>query len=607
MTPKENLTITTGKNVSSVKNRFIQPISVALVSIFFAMLLFGTAMMDLRRLEGILLDMLKKKALYIVEGMEKGTSEKYRHLMQAGQERYRGLYPGFFAQENGYAVEESLAKTLMDLASYIDNQESLNVIPREKLAEFCLREHIRSVALLDDKGRVSFQTGHLPSDIFSQAKLLAEGRQNIAMRLFGPSPDWKTYGIAGFVGVHRQNGKGAVLVLFDETGLEHWGLRVSTQEALGEMAWSSGVVYMAVEDLDGRLITQTGRVPEEKVEECLLLAGQARDPESAVSECVRVGSIKFLEVIVPFHLDGDTVGKVRVGLETQETDELLREKRRHVFFWTALMIGVGFFAMGLLYRSQNRHISKLQAVRDRLYQAEKLTSLARLGAKVAHEVRNPLNGISMAVQRLQHEFAPEGDEQKRAEFDRISRNVRDEIRRINNIVEDFLSLSRSERLELRRGSLVELLEKILFLASEEVRSRDIRIEKDWADGSFLILMDVDKMEQALLNIVRNAADSISGPGAINISLEVSQNGFASIKVRDTGVGVPEGEEERIFDAYYTTKEKGTGLGLAIAQEIIAAHGGEIRVRSRKEMGSTFEVLLPLCGKESATRGRINRE
>jgi signal transduction histidine kinase len=105
-------------------------------------------------------------------------------------------------------------------------------------------------------------------------------------------------------------------------------------------------------------------------------------------------------------------------------------------------------------------------------------------------------------------------------------------------------------------------------------------------------MDANKMEQALLNIVRNAADSISGQGSIMISLEHSGKNLASIKVRDTGAGIPAGDEQRIFEPYYTTKEKGTGLGLSIAHEIILAHGGEIRVQSKPEQGTTFEILLP---------------
>ncbi len=573
------------------RGHFVQPLAVALVSLLFALLLFAMAMMDQRRLEGALLDMLKKRAAYVVEGIEKAAQEGYRRLTRVGDD-YRNLYSGFTPVDEAFFIQESLAKTLIDLARYIDLQEQMQLMPHDRLITLAESEHLSVIALFDEKGQIAFESGPVAPNVLSQVKDLAEGRQEIAIRLFDRTGEASEHGAAGFVGIRREEGNGGILLVLDKKGLQYWRLRISTQGAVEAMQWGTGLVYLAVEDDEGHLVAQSGSVPEEKVEECLLLAGSARDPDSPVSECVKVGNIKFLEVLLPFKMDGQVIGKARVGLQTQETDDLLIEKRRHIFLWTGLMVAVGFLAMGLLYRTQNRHISKLQAIRERLYQAEKLSTLATLGAEVAHEVRNPLNGISMAVQRLQREFVPADIRQKQEEFEHITHNVRDEIRRINAIIEDFLSLSRSDRLDLRRHSLKDLVEKVVFLVREELRARGIHIGKRWEQGSFSILMDTNKMEQALLNIVRNAADSISDHGSIMISLEHSGKNLTSIKVRDTGEGIPPGEEQKIFEPYYTTKEKGSGLGLSIAREIILAHGGEIRVQSLPEEGTTFEILLP---------------
>jgi signal transduction histidine kinase len=576
---------------SEGRGHFVQPLAVALVSLLFAVLLFAMAMMDQRRLESALLDMLKKRASYVVEGIEKTAQDGYRRLTRVGDD-YRNLYSGLTPVDEAFAIQEALAKALIALARYVDLQEQIKLMPHDRLNELAASEHLSAVALLDERGLIVFESGPVPPQVLSQANDLAEGRQEIAFRLFDRAGDATGSGIAGFVGIRREEGKGGVLLVLDGKGLQYWGLRISTQEAIEAMQWGTGLVYLAVEDDEGHLVAQSGSVPEEKVEECLLLAGSARDPDSPMSECVKVGNIKFLEVFLPFKMDGRVIGKARVGLETQETDELLIEKRHHIYLWTGLMVAVGFLAMGLLYRTQNRHISKLQTVRERLYQAERLSSLAKLGAEVAHEVRNPLNGISMAVQRLQREFAPAAVRPKQEEFEQITHNVRDEIRRINTIIEDFLSLPRSDRLDLRRHSLKDLVERIVFLIHEEVSARGIHIGKRWGQGSFSMLMDANKMEQALLNIVRNAVDSISDQGSILISLEYSGKSLISIKVRDTGAGIPEGEEQKIFEPHYTTKEKGSGLGLAIAREIILAHGGEIRVESRPDHGTTFEILLP---------------
>jgi signal transduction histidine kinase len=579
------------RHTDEARGSFVQPLAVALVSLLFGLLLFGMAMMDLRRLEDALLDVLKKRALYVVEGVERASQEGYRRLTRVGED-YRSLYPSLPGVDEAFSIQESLAKALIDIVRYIDVQQQVQLMPHDRLQKLAVSEHFHSIAILDENGQVAFQSGPVPPDVLAQAKGLAEGRQEVAIRLFDRPSGASEHETAGFVGIRKQEGKGAILLVLESKELQYWGLRISVQEAVEELQWGTGLVYVTVEDAAGNLLTQAGSAPVEKVEECLLLAASARDPNSPMSGCVKVGNIKLLEVFLSFKMDDQVIGKVRVGLETQQTDELLLGNRRHIFLWTGLMVAVGFFAMGLLYQTQNRHISRLQAVRERLYQAEKLSSLAKLGAKVAHEVRNPLNGISMAVQRLQREFAPAEYKQKKEEFERITHNVRDEIRRINTIIEDFLSLSRSDRLDLRQRSLVELLEKIVFLAQEEVQPRGIRIEKRWEKDSVSILMDANKMEQALLNIVRNAVESVSDHGSILISLEHQRKNLTSIKVRDTGAGIPAGEEQRIFDPYYTTKQKGTGLGLSIAHEIILAHGGEIRVESKQEQGTTFEILLP---------------
>ena len=572
------------------RGRFIQPLAVALVSLLFAALLFGMAMMDQRRLEGALLDMLRKRAYYIVEGIERTTEDRYHQLTRVSG-NYHGITYGLHTVDEAFAIQETLAKTLIDLARYIDYQEQMQLMAHESLRQLAASEHLHAIALLDEKGGVVFQTGPVPDDVLSQAKGVAEGRQEVAIRLFDGISEATADGTVSLIGIHREGAKGGILLLLDGKGLQHWGLRVSTQEAVETMLWGTGLVYLAVEDAEGHLLTQAGSVPEEKVAECLLLAGSIRDSDNPVTECVKVGDIKFLEVFLPFEMDRQVIGKARVGLETRETDELLVEKRRHIYLWTGFMVAVGFLAMGLLYRTQNRHISKLQAMRERLHQAERLSSLAKLGAEVAHEVRNPLNGISMAVQRLQREFAPPESTQQNGEFGRITRNVREEVRRIDTIIEEFLSLSRSDKLDLRRHSLKELVEKIVFLVREEVHAREIHVGQQSGQGSFSVLMDAGKMQQALLNIVRNAADSISNQGSIMISLEHSGKNLISIKVRDTGAGIPTGEEQKIFEPYYTTKARGTGLGLTIAREIILAHGGEIRVRSNPEQGTTFEILL----------------
>jgi signal transduction histidine kinase len=581
------------------KRPFLQPLAVVLVSLLFALLFLGMALMDLRQIEGVLLDMLQKRALHVVESIEKNSQDMYNRLMR-NQEESRSLGPSPLTYDETFAARESVAKALIDLGRYIDFQSRTELMPLNELQGIASSENIYSIALLDKNGAVELQSGPVPPDFVSRAKGLAEGTQQVAVHLFDGVSETSTSKdkVVGFVGVVRQEGKGAVLLILDRKGLEYWGEKISIQQAVDEQPRGGSVVYMAVEDAGGRILSEAGRAPEEKVGQCLLTAGKVHGAESPMSECVRLGDIKFMEVMVPFKLDGQVVGKARVGLETRETVQLLSEKRRHIFFWTGLMMLIGILVMVILYQTQNRHISKLQTVGERLHQAERLSSLAKLGAEVAHEVRNPLNAVSMATQRLERDFAPSENGRNKEEFRRITRIVREEIRRIDAIIEDFLGLSRKERLDLRERSLPDLLDRVVFLIREETMARGIQVQKQLGDDANLVLMDANKMEQALLNIIRNAVDSIAGDGSIVISLEARSKDLVGVKVRDTGPGIPSGTEQRIFDPFYTTKPNGSGLGLSIAREIIRAHGGKIVVQSDPNKGTTFEVLLPRSERKS---------
>jgi signal transduction histidine kinase len=226
-----------------------------------------------------------------------------------------------------------------------------------------------------------------------------------------------------------------------------------------------------------------------------------------------------------------------------------------------------------------------------LEKAERLSALGQLAAGVAHEIRNPLNAISMASQRLKREFMP-GDEEKIKEFQILASVIRDEIRRLDGIIEEFLTFSKSRRLELHDYPVREVLQKIVNLIKEEAALKGITIETRYHHEPAIIPMDVDKLQQALLNFVKNAMESISGAGNIIISVNTAGKDRVSIRVSDNGCGMTSQEIERIFNPEYTTKEKGLGLGLPLAHEIIRGHGGAISVVSQQGGGTTFEIMLP---------------
>lgn len=566
--------------------RFLQPLAVALVFVLFGILFSSMAMMDLRRLEALLLDGLMKKALYVAEVIENASNDKTRRILR-NEAEFRSLYTGLALDDEAFSLQETVARALIDVARSIDLKESTDNSAAE-LTDLAASDRLRSIALFDEAGRTVYETNPMPSDFPLRVRELLQGTDEIAIHLFhGMSKDDST----GFVGVRRRGMRGAVVLALDGKGIEYWARRVAVQSSLDELQLGKGVVYLAFEDTEGRLVAASGALPEEKFHECLLIAGSARDSESPVGQCVRVGDMKLLELSFPFQSNGSAIGAILVGVETHETDRLLQENRRHIFLWAGLMGAIGLLAMGALYQTQNRHVARLQAMRERLFQAEKLSSLGKLGAGVAHEIRNPLNAISMATQRIQRDFPPE-DPSRKESFERITHIVRDEIKRLNGIVEDFLSLSRTNRIDFRQQSVSDILDRIVFLVRDEAQSRGVRIEKRWSNGLPMISMDAGKMQQAILNILRNAIEAIYGEGTVTIVCEKVWRNWVSVRIWDTGGGIPAGEETKIWNPFYTTKEGGVGLGLAIAHEIIVAHGGEIRIESEQGTGTIVEILLP---------------
>jgi signal transduction histidine kinase len=211
----------------------------------------------------------------------------------------------------------------------------------------------------------------------------------------------------------------------------------------------------------------------------------------------------------------------------------------------------------------------------------------------------------MASQRVKRDFLP-ADEDKHSEFRLLTEVIRDEIRRLNGIIEEFLTFSKSRRLELHNYPASEVLQKIVNLIAVEAAAKGIAVETDWSNIPIIIPMDMDKLQQALLNLVKNAMESINGEGIINLSLAHRSKGLVVITISDTGCGMNNDEIERIFNPEYTTKEKGLGLGLPLAHEIIRGHGGEIRVISTRGKGTTFEILLPADKLADKSNGRMQK-
>jgi len=353
-----------------------------------------------------------------------------------------------------------------------------------------------------------------------------------------------------------------------------------------------GIIYMQIINNQNKLLSSVGQPAPDLVNKRLIfkdiLSGKIKIASSKVDD----DDNKIIDFSAPLLLDKKIVGIVRIGLDRSSMDKILSESRQNIFLFSLFIVLIALLSMWLLYHDQNRHLAGIVEMERQLEKAERLSSLGQLAAGVAHEIRNPLNAISIAAQRLNRDFIP-SDSQKADDFRNISGIIKDEIKRLNGIIEEFLTFSKSRRLDFCKFSVTELLQKIVNLMKEEASLRGISIETTWKEQPAQIFMDVNKLQQAFINLIKNAMESITAQqGKVFITVDREGKNYIVVKISDSGCGMTEEEITKIFNPEYTTKEKGVGLGIPLAFEIIRGHGGDIQVVSRKNKGTTFDVILP---------------
>jgi len=250
--------------------------------------------------------------------------------------------------------------------------------------------------------------------------------------------------------------------------------------------------------------------------------------------------------------------------------------------------------LGLLAREFNAMAASLDLQRAELLRAERLAAVGRISAQITHEIRNPLNAIGLNAELLVEELSGAGAP---PEAVALVQAIGREVDRLNAVTEEYLRFARLPRPAMAREDVNELLSGLLEFVRPELTAARVRLEASLAPGLPHLRADEGQLRAAFLNLLRNSREAMSGGGVVSVATRAASGGGVEIEVRDTGTGISADALPRIFDAFWSTKDKGTGLGLAFAQQVVKEHGGTISCRSEPGRGTAFTVVLPAAGDE----------
>ncbi len=246
---------------------------------------------------------------------------------------------------------------------------------------------------------------------------------------------------------------------------------------------------------------------------------------------------------------------------------------------------------------------------DHLYHVERLASLGRFAAGIAHEIRNPVTGINVFLDDLHDKFAAE------AEVSRLIERALVELERLETLVSEILDYASPSRGELSQRSLNDVVAATIRFVDKQCRESRITVESRLQEELPLVSIDSEKIRQALLNIILNAIQVMPDGGQLRLATRVadqddkipdseSNDSWLAIEIGDSGPGIADEEREQIFEPFYSKRSGGTGLGLSITQSIIAEHGGQIMVDGVEPHGTKFTIYLPITMAQSVQSSQV---
>jgi signal transduction histidine kinase len=482
-------------------------------------------------------------------------------------------------------VESLLEARLLDNARLIEKLDRLDHLTDESIVAIAQENDLYRINVFDKQGHRVLSSYPSPgqSPVNAPRRLLqpvlSDSSDELILgfrqRMFGAGENFA-------VAKSRQRG-GAIVVNADAEEILAFRRAIGAGSFIKLIGESENVRYAVVQDSAGILLASAG-VTELSAPEADPFLGTAQVERAPRTRFTSYKDEEVFEIIAPARVSESQQTFIRIGLSAASLHHATRSAFWRIGLSTLLLFMTGVLAAGVLLRD----LQERRKAEEQLKRQEQISAMGHLASGVAHEIRNPLNAVSMIAQRLNREFVPEQDVD---EYRQLTNTLALESRRINDIVSQFLQFARPAPLNKIPTRIDDLVRHVASLMQGEAERAGVTLHAEVLDATE-IEADADKLTQALLNLVHNSLAACRAGGRIDISSS-RQGERMVIRIEDNGAGIAPEHLSKIFNLYFTTREEGSGLGLSIVQQIIALHDGTIQVQSDPGKMTRFTISLPI--------------
>jgi len=568
--------------------RGFSPLYLLILVLILLTILIINGLLEIKRTRNGFFLLLEREGMVLLQHFEKNIKETFL-LLQDYEKNTKEENPLLSGISLG--IEESIIEYLLEIAHRIDKNDSEKKLETSDLKNLVENSLVSSIEIFDSKDQ--FLRGWSKDFIYigekKFLKKLIDKEYSVYSDLFEKPLIQKGLSYFYTIAIQRKFTAGIIAIHIDTIQMKKLFQLFSLQRAISDMNLREGILYVSVQDDSFNIIAHSDFSLIGKREEDNFLKNSLKNPKP-MSLIKKREKEEVFEVLKSFSFDDRVNGIIRIGFSIKEIHSILDRIKKNVILSIIFFLILGISGLGLIWINQNKHLRKLKEMEKQIQLAERLSSLGHLASGFAHEIRNPLNAISMGIQRLKREYNP-NEETKSKEFHSFTDIILNEIRRVNDIVEQFLNLSKPFKLNIKNCSIEELINNLIILFEEEAKSKGIIIEKELYNLP-KINIDPERLTQALINIMKNGIEAMENGGVLKIEA-LSTKGYLKIIISDSGKGIPDNQLDKVFNYYYTTKDNGAGLGLPIAHRIIEAHGGELRLNSKLGSGTKVTILIPI--------------